>query len=99
MGKTNRERATRKALSGARALGLLVPILGPILAMTACTHHVQIEPSDKPFVVNLNVKIDHDIRVRVEDKNKDLLNLEDEVTGSSDRKTTSTHGNKEGSKQ
>lgn len=62
------------------------PIKGGILALalglaglTACTHHVQIEPSEKPFVVNLNVKIDHDIRVKVEDQNKDLLNLENEV--------------------
>lgn len=50
------------------------------LLLSACTHHVQIEPSDKPFIVNLNVKIDHDIRVKVEDQNKDLLNLENEVT-------------------
>jgi hypothetical protein len=40
---------------------------------------VKIEPSDKPFVVNLNVKIDHDIRVKIEDQNKDLINLEDQV--------------------
>jgi hypothetical protein len=44
-----------------------------------CVTRVKIEPSDKPFVVNLNVKIDHDIRVKIEDQNKDLINLEDQV--------------------
>ena len=50
-------------------------VSGLMLAMflTSCTHHVQIEPSDKPFVVNLNVK------VQVEDQNRDLLNLEEEA--------------------
>lgn len=46
------------------------------LAGVGCTHKVQIEPSDKPFVVNLNVKIDHEIRQKIENQNQDLLNLE-----------------------
>lgn len=51
-----------------------------LLAISSgCTHKVQIEPSDKPFVVNLNVNIDHKIRVDIEEKNQDLLNLEEEV--------------------
>ena len=50
-----------------------------LLASIGCTHTVQIEPSDKPFVVNLNVKVDHEIKVKMEDENRDLLNLENEV--------------------
>ena len=50
-----------------------------LLATLACVHRVQIEPSDKPFVVNLNVKVDHEIRVKIEDQNKDLLDLETEA--------------------
>lgn len=42
----------------------------------ACTHKVQIEPSDKPFVVNLNLKVDHQIKMKIEEENSDLLNLE-----------------------
>lgn len=45
----------------------------------ACTHHVKIEPSDKPFVVNLNVKIDHEVKLQIKEQNQDLLNLEDTV--------------------
>jgi len=50
------------------------------LGFSACTHKVQIEPSDKPFVVNLNVKVDHEVRHKVESQNEDLLNLEEQVT-------------------
>ncbi|NBX82816.1 YnbE family lipoprotein [bacterium] len=50
-----------------------------LLAVTACTHKVQIEPSDKPFVVNMNLKIDHEIKMKIEEDNQDLLNLEKTV--------------------
>lgn len=49
------------------------------LLLASCTMRHTIEPSDKPIVVNLNVKIDHEIRVQVRDQNQDLLNLEEEV--------------------
>jgi len=54
-------------------------ILASAIWIGGCTMHHTIEPSDKPIVVNLNVKIDHEIRVKVRDENQDLLNLEDEV--------------------
>jgi len=57
-----------------------------------CTHKVQIEPSDKPFVVNLNVKVDHEVRHKVESQNKDLLNLEEEALGKT--KSSSSKGGK-----
>ncbi len=34
-----------------------------------CTPRVEVAPSDKPITINLNVKIDHEIRVKVD---KDL---------------------------
>ena len=39
------------------------------LSVIACTPSVKIEAPDKPIVINLNVKIEHEVRVRVE---KDL---------------------------
>lgn len=53
------------------------------LFASSCTHHVKIEPSDKPFIVNLNVKIDHEVKLQIEEQNEDLLNLEDEVLSDS----------------
>jgi hypothetical protein len=35
----------------------------------ACTHKVQVEAPKEPITINLNVKIEHEIRVKVE---KDL---------------------------
>jgi len=32
----------------------------------ACTPQVQMQAPDKPIVINLNVKIEHEVRVRVE---------------------------------
>lgn len=45
-----------------------------------CTHKVQIEPSDKPFIVNLNLKVDHQIKMQIEEENSDLINLEKNIT-------------------
>jgi len=56
----------------------LFVLLG-LVGTQACTHHFMIEPSDKPFVVNLNVKIDHEVKLQIQEKNQDLLNLEDQV--------------------
>jgi len=50
-----------------------------LVGFTSCTHKVQIEPSDKPFVVNLNLKVDHEIKMKIEEDNQDLLNLEKSV--------------------
>ncbi|MBO6521702.1 MAG: YnbE family lipoprotein [Rhodospirillales bacterium] len=43
-----------------------VTISFPIIA---CEPRVKVEAPDKPIVINLNVKIEHEVRVRVE---KDL---------------------------
>ncbi|MBB1319383.1 YnbE family lipoprotein [Shewanella sp. SR43-4] len=42
------------------------------LCLSACTPTVKIEPPDKPIVINLNVKIEHEIKIRVD---KELNNL------------------------
>ena len=49
---------------------LLVTNLGMVgvlcLAVTACTPRVEVATPDKPITINLNVKIDHEIRVKVD---------------------------------
>lgn len=61
--------------------------VGVVFVATACTHKVQIEPSDKPFIVNLNVKVDHEIKMKIEEQNQDLLNLEESVKPKSKKKS------------
>ncbi|WP_255448443.1 YnbE family lipoprotein [Telmatospirillum sp. J64-1] len=53
----------------APALGLV----GLALLLGACQPTVKIEPPDKPIVINLNVKIEQEIRVRVEREVDDLI--------------------------
>ena len=46
------------------------------LFATACTPKVQIEPPKEPIVINLNIKIEHEVRVKV-DKDLDALIADD----------------------
>lgn len=50
--------------------------LGAFLLLSACSPKVQVEVPDKPITINLNVKVEHEIRVKV-DKELDAL-FEDE---------------------
>jgi hypothetical protein len=52
------------------ALMLLSLTTGTIMA--GCSPTVKIEASDKPIVINMNIKIDHEIRVKV-DRELDTL--------------------------
>lgn len=64
---------TRKYLT--RNIGL--PLLAICFAgLGACAPTVRVEPSDKPITINLNVKIEHEIRVKV-DKELDSILSED----------------------
>jgi hypothetical protein len=41
--------------------------------LSACTHTVQVETKE-PITININVKIDHEIRVKVDKELDDLFN-------------------------
>lgn len=43
------------------------------LYLTACAPRVEIAASDKPITINLNVKIEHEIRVKVDKELDDLF--------------------------
>lgn len=43
------------------------------LALAACTHRVQVEAPKDPIVINLNVKIEQEVRVKVDREIEDLL--------------------------
>lgn len=60
------KRSTERILSGVALTALL----------TACTPVVQVDVSDKPITINLNVKIEHEIRVKVEKELDSLFTKE-----------------------
>ncbi|MCL1045885.1 YnbE family lipoprotein [Shewanella electrodiphila] len=48
------------------------------LLISACSPTVKIAPPDKPIEINLNVKIEHEIIIRI-DKELDILLEDDEL--------------------
>ncbi len=58
---------------------LFIPLLFLVLSITtACSPTVRMEAPEKPITINLNVKIQHEIRVKVE---KELDNVLSEDSG------------------
>ena len=45
-----------------------------IMLLAGCTHTVKVEAPEKPITINLNVKIEHEIRVKVEKDLDSVLN-------------------------
>ena len=56
-----------------RAWVLALLMSGGICAMEGCTPKVEVVPSDKPITINLNVKIDHEIRIKIEKELQEAL--------------------------
>jgi hypothetical protein len=52
-------------------VGLAIAVL--LIAIGACTPRVEVAAPDKPITINLNVKIDHEIRVKVDKQLDDVL--------------------------
>ena len=56
-----------------RAWALTLLIASGVWAMGSCTPRVEVVPSDKPITINLNVKIDHEIRIKIEKELQEVL--------------------------
>ena len=48
-------------------------ILALLLSAIACSPTVQVAPPSEPITINLNVKIEHEIRVQVDEELDDLF--------------------------
>lgn len=46
----------------------LIGIAGALVLLTACNPTVKIEAPDKPIEINLNVRIDQEVRVKVDNE-------------------------------
>ena len=57
---------------------LTIPILAVLLLLGGCNPTVKVEAPEKPIEINLNVKIEHHIRLQVD---KDLEGLFAEESG------------------
>ncbi len=54
-------------------------VLGLLPALAACQHTVQIEAPKEPIVINLNVKIQQEVRVKVEKDVDQLLDTNEDI--------------------
>lgn len=52
---------------------LTLLLLGLFLFFTGCSPKVEVAPPEKPITINLNVKIEHEIRVKVEKELEDVF--------------------------
>lgn len=57
---------------------LLILMAGLLATLSACNPTVKVEAPEKPITINMNIKIEHEIRVKVE---KDLENVLSEDSG------------------
>jgi len=48
-------------------------------ALAGCTPTVKVEAPDKPIEINLNVKIEHNIRLQVDKELEDLFSEDSDV--------------------
>lgn len=56
----------------------LLGILAIVLCSTACTHRVEVAAKE-PITINLNVKVDQEIRVKVEKELDDLFSDDSDI--------------------
>lgn len=69
-------RSFAPSFASALLLSCSVLLLGT--GLSACTPTVKVEAPDKPIEINMNIKIEQEVRVRVEkDVEKDILNNPD----------------------
>jgi hypothetical protein len=50
-----------------------------LLIVTGCTPTVQVKAPEEPITINLNVKIEHEIRVKVDKELDDLFDEDSEL--------------------
>lgn len=56
----------------------LFPLIAAVV-LAGCNPTVRVEPPDKPIEINMNVKIEHSIRVQVDRELEDLFEEDSEL--------------------
>lgn len=59
-------------------LKVLLTILSLVIVLSGCSPTVTVAPPTEPITINLNIKIEHEVRIKVE---KDLEDVFDEDEG------------------
>lgn len=55
------------------------PLVIALWLLAGCTPKVQLEAPKEPIVINMNIKIEHEIRVKVDKDLDELINDEKDI--------------------
>lgn len=69
----------RRAANAVPGRPAMLASLAVVLSVAACAPSVKIEAPDKPIVINLNVKIEQEVRVRVENDLESLFDSKEKI--------------------
>ncbi|MBF0447978.1 MAG: YnbE family lipoprotein [Magnetococcales bacterium] len=50
-----------------------------LLTAAGCAPTVTVAPPDKPIVINMNIKIEHDIRIKMDKQVDELINKDSDL--------------------
>lgn len=50
-----------------------------LVLLTACAPTVKVEAPDKPITINLNVKVEHEIRVKIDKDLDELMSTDSDL--------------------
>jgi type IV pilus biogenesis protein CpaD/CtpE len=50
-----------------------------LILLSGCRHTVQVEAPTEPITINLNIKIEHEIRIKVDKELDSLVAKEDDI--------------------
>jgi len=59
-----------------KKLHLLIALALLIIGISACTPTVQVVIPNEPITINLNVRIEHEIRIKIEEELDDIFTLD-----------------------
>ncbi len=62
-----------------REKALLGLVVSQAILLSSCSPRVAVEVPDKPITINLNVKIDHEVKVKIEKDLDKVLSEESEL--------------------
>lgn len=60
-------------------LSRLFVLTAMALWLAACTHTVQMEAPKEPITINLNIKIEHEVRVKVEKELDEMFSKDSDL--------------------
>lgn len=75
----NRQSLSAERGARERVTLIKVGLVAALLVASACTPTIKIEAPSQPIEINLNVKIEHEIRIKVERDLEDLFEDESDI--------------------